>query len=181
MSNDIDLAIEEIGKSRHLTTYLAGPIGVVPMKGCGEWRDKLTIELKELNIEAFNPLGQFGGDRITKSRKKLKESIKYGDLTWVRKFVSETVIPPDLEDTINCTFLTAYIPIDNGYEICGTYGEITLAHYFKKPIYIITDRKLEPCEVPAWVVGCSTYIFSDFNQYLRFIKAWYVDKIVDTI
>jgi hypothetical protein len=194
--------IEKVHANQKILTYLCGPIGVVPMKGCSEWRDMLTEELKPMNIGVINPLGQFGGDRLTVDRTKLKKSISDGDLEWIKDFMSKTVIPPDLQGIVDCTFVTVYIPkrinddfdfsyikklkqeqakkyIESKvYEICGTYGEVTLAFFLNKPVYIVTDRPLEPCEIPAWIVGCSVYEFSTFNQYLRFIKAVYMDKII---
>lgn len=197
---EVDGIIQKISDVNITTTYLAGPIGVIPMAGCGEWRDELTKDLEVLGIKCINPLGQFGGDRLSADRAKLKQSMEDGDLDWVREFVSSTIIQPDLQGVVDCTFLTVYIPkrikgldlvqikrykkqsevekyIEKcTYEVCGTYSEVGLAKFLHRPIFIVTDRAFN--ELPAWLIGCSTWIFSSWGQYLRFVKAKYVDGLV---
>lgn len=159
---------------KKVKTYLAGPIGVVPRKDAIPWRDMVTDKLKEKGIEALNPMGQRGGDRLGKHREKLKMWMDTGEISKVRHFVSNTVIPPDLEMVEEATFLTLYVPVDDGYEICGTFGEATLAFFLKKkPLYIVTDRSLKPIKLPAWLVGCSTKIFGTWAEYFDFIDDVY--------
>ena len=150
-------------------TYLAGPIGVVVQKNATVWRDRVTEELKKLNIEVLNPMGQNGGDRLGEGRAKLKEANEKGNIQFIHDFVSGTVIPPDIKMVEDSDFITVYIPEDNGYEICGTYGEITLAFYLKKPVYIVTDRSLCPNALPNWLIGCSTVIFKSWDEYYRYV------------
>jgi hypothetical protein len=153
-----------------IKTYLAGPIGVVIQEHAVTWRIKATERLKSMDVETLNPMGPNGGDRLGKNRDKLKEAVDKGDIKFIRKFVSKTVIPPDIKMVKNANFLTIYIPIDNGYEVCGTYGEATLAFYLNIPVYIITDRSLKPLELPSWLVGCSTEIFISWEDYYKFIE-----------
>ncbi len=152
-------------------TYLAGPIGVTLQSGAKEWRAFITEELKKIEVGTLNPFGQTGGDRIGKRRKTLLRWMKNGKIEAVRKFSSEIIIPPDIEMVKDCSFVTLWVPIDNGYEICGSYGEITLAFFLKKPVFIVTNRKLKPIELPAWAVGCSTRVFTSWFEYLKFVKA----------
>jgi hypothetical protein len=44
----------------------------------------------------------------------------------------------------------------------GTKGEITIAKFFSKPVYLITQIPLE--EIPGWVLACSTQIFPGFDE-----------------
>jgi nucleoside 2-deoxyribosyltransferase len=153
--------------NKTIKTYLAGPIGVVMQIDAMTWRTKATENLRAVGIETLNPMGQNGGDRLGNGRVKLKEAVDNGNIKFIRKYVSKTVIPPDLKMVENANFLTVYIPEDNGYEICGTYGEITLAFYLGKPVYIITDRQTN--KLPCWLVGCSTEIFISWNDYYSYI------------
>lgn len=155
-------------------TYLAGPIGVVVQKNATVWRDRVTEELKKFDIEVLNPMGQNGGDRLGDGRTKLKEANDNGNIDFIREYVSQTVIPPDIKMVEDADFLTVYIPEDNGYEICGTYGEITLAFFLKKPVFVVTDRSLCPNTLPNWLIGCSTAIFINWNEYYDFIKKRYI-------
>ena len=154
-------------------TYLAGPIGVPVQKNAMVWRNRVTEELKAFDIEILNPMGENGGDRLGEGRKRLEEANLRGDIDFIRKYASEIIIPPDLKMVEETDFLTVYIPLDNGYEICGTFGEITLAFYMKKPVYVVTDRSLNPNTLPIWLIGCSTVIFKSWNKYLSFIKKHY--------
>jgi hypothetical protein len=156
-------------------TYLAGPIGVTIQDNAITWRTKVTEGLEKLNIETLNPMGEKGGDRLGNGRTKMKEAVANGNLQFIKEYVSKTVIPPDLNMVENSDFITVYIPIDNGYEICGTYGEITLAFYLNKPVYVMTDRCLKPSELPCWLVGCSTTIFNNWNDYYNYIKKEYYE------
>jgi hypothetical protein len=50
----------------------------------------------------------------------------------------------------------------------GTKGEITLAAYFGKPVYLVTEMRLS--EIPGWVLGCSTEFFQSFDELKRFLR-----------
>jgi hypothetical protein len=115
-------------------------------------------------------MGDKGGDRLGDGRNRMKKAVNNGELRFIRKYVSKTVIPPDIKMVEDADFLTVYIPKDNGYEICGTYGEITLAFYLHKPVYVITERCLKPSELPCWLVGCSTEIFISWKDYYDYIS-----------
>jgi len=157
------------------STYLAGPIGVVIEKGAMEWRQNIGGSLSRMGIEVLNPMGETGGDRLGKNRAKLKIWMENGEVDKVRAFVKNIVIPPDLKMVEKCDFITLYVPEDNGYEICGTYGEATLQFYLKKPLLVVTDRSLKPIKLPAWLIGCSTKIFQSWAEYLEYIKDTYTD------
>jgi hypothetical protein len=157
------------------STYLAGPIGVIIEKGAMEWRQNITASLSQFGIEVLNPMGKAGGDRLGKNRAKLKKWMEDGNIERVREFSKNIIIPPDLKMVEECTFVTLYVPEDNGYEICGTYGEATLECYFKKPLLVVTDRCLKPIKIPAWLVGCSTKVFSNWKEYLEYIEDTFVD------
>lgn len=177
-----------------LKTYLAGPIQIIPEFESKEWRQRITKELNAIDIECFNPLGQFGGDRLGKIRQKMQKWNEDGHLDAIRKNGARRIIPPDLKMVEDSDFITVWIPkrvqdfdldkISNvssdseaeryiesiTYEICGTYGEVTLAFYLHKPVFIVTNRSLKPLELPQWLVGCSTLIFTTWNEYLNYIS-----------
>ena len=166
--------MEEIKPS----TYLAGPINVSKMTECKDWRNFITEALNKLDIETFNPLGNGGGDRISQDlRQKLHNANKLGDIDVIRQIVGNIIIPPDLIMLEKCDFLTLWLPIDDGYEICGSYGEVTLSHYLHKPIYVVTERRIFPCEIPNWLIGCSTQIFTSWKDYMNFIRKEWVTPL----
>ncbi len=43
----------------------------------------------------------------------------------------------------------------------GTKGELTMARFFGKPVYLVTSHELR--EIPGWVLGCTTAVFPNFD------------------
>lgn len=185
-----------------ISTYLAGPIDGKNMQSAKDWRNNIEIELSKLNIYGMNPLGNNGGDRISgELRQKLHNAVTLGDIDTIRKIVGNIIISPDLKMLEECDFLTLWLPkrinpeldlyhlndlssydlieyyiLNHIYEVCGTYGEVTLAYYLKKPIYIVTERRICPCELPSWVVGCSTEVFTSWKSYLKYVEKKWVNQ-----
>jgi hypothetical protein len=50
----------------------------------------------------------------------------------------------------------------------GTKGELTMARYFGKPVYIVTSFPLY--DIPGWVLGCATNIFPTFYELKQFLS-----------
>jgi hypothetical protein len=49
----------------------------------------------------------------------------------------------------------------------GTKGELTIARFFGKPVYLVTAFPLQ--EIPGWVLGCTNRIFPSFQALQRFL------------
>jgi len=84
--------------------------------------------------------------------------------------VASKIIPQDLQMVKEADFITLWLPAERKAEVCGSYGEITVAFDLGIPVYIVTERKLKPLNVPKWAVGCSTEIFISWKDYLTHIK-----------
>ena len=50
----------------------------------------------------------------------------------------------------------------------GTKGELTMAKYFGKPVYLVTSYPLH--DIPGWVLGCVTKTFMSFEELRRFLS-----------
>lgn len=50
----------------------------------------------------------------------------------------------------------------------GTKGELTMARFFGKPVYLVTSYAL--ADIPAWVLGCATKIFGSFEELKLFLS-----------
>ena len=162
-----------MAEKKQIKTYLAGPMDDVSIEVSRDWRDWLTDELKKLGIGILNPITKYG-DKYGVIRQKFATWQKFGNIDSIRQSVSSKVIPKDLEMVKKCDFVTMYIT-PKGYELCGTYGEATIAFEHNIPVYIVTKRRLKPLTLPKWVVGCSTKIFSNWKDYLVHIKDNWVD------
>tara|TARA_Y100000389_G_scaffold179525_1_gene193654 strand:- start:264 stop:557 length:294 start_codon:yes stop_codon:yes gene_type:complete len=44
----------------------------------------------------------------------------------------------------------------------GTHGEITLAYYLKKPIYLVNHVPLD--DLSSWIFSCATEVFDSFDD-----------------
>jgi len=159
---------------RRPTTYLVGPIGDVKIGEATKWRNWLTLELDKIGIDVLNPFGKYG-DRLAAVRSKLYNWNKYGNVDAIRRMVATEIIPPDLKMVEECDFITFWLP-QEGKEICGCYGELTIAFYIGKPVYIVTRRRLKPVNLPNWAIGCSTWIFKRWKSYFREVKKKWGNK-----
>ena len=155
-------------------TYLAGPISDTKIRDARDWRDWLTEKLGEMGIKTLDPLGKYG-DRLASVRSKLSNWKRFGNIDAIRLMVSQMIIPSDLEAVKKCDFVTLNLPAEN-VELCGSYGEITLAFYLNKPVYIVTKRHLKPCNIPKWAIGCSTKIFTNWEDYFLYVRKNWVDE-----
>lgn len=53
----------------------------------------------------------------------------------------------------------------------GTTGEVTIARFTGKPVYLVTSMEFR--EVPGWILGCATKVFSSFDELKSFLLTTY--------
>ena len=56
---------------------------------------------------------------------------------------------------------------DSAMRGAGTKGELTIARHFGKPVYMVTSMQVT--EIPGWVLGCTTLMFSSFDELKTFL------------
>jgi hypothetical protein len=56
----------------------------------------------------------------------------------------------------------------------GTKGELTMARFVGKPVYMVTLMKLQ--DIPGWVLGCATKTFRTFEDLQEFLHEHYEGK-----
>jgi hypothetical protein len=153
-----------------MRAYLSG--GMERAKDSGaSWRSSLERWLlKNLSHQSFNPV------RVSKEllaarypgidRRRMKEN-KPDEF---RALVSQ-MIDIDLHAVAQeCDYCICYWD-RSAQEGAGTQGEITLARYLGKPVYLVT--KIPVKRIPGWVIGCSTHIFAGIPQLKRFLRGRY--------
>jgi hypothetical protein len=57
---------------------------------------------------------------------------------------------------------------DGAAKGAGTKGELTMARYFGKPVYLVTSFPLQ--DIPGWILGCVTTTFSTFDELKLFLE-----------
>lgn len=166
----------------NLKCYLAGPINrKIPdqFEFAKKWRNDIAVELNAMNIDCYDPLKKNGGDSLTlEQHNRFKTACGIGDLETINDIVGNIIIPNDLEMVKDSDFIIIYLPKRDGYEVCGTYGEATLAKYLGIPVYLMTER--ENNEIPEWLIGCCKDVFCSWDALLlRIFNTYHSVRRVD--
>jgi hypothetical protein len=149
-----------------MKTYLSG--GIEYASGFGnDWRKTLETWIKStLNHEVFNPCTEsinfFGREYPDFERKLLKNE----PVEKIRKIIGHLVDFECNEVIQNTDYIICYWD-ESCSKGAGTQGELTIAKYHKKPVYLISTIPVE--NIPSWIIGCTTMIFSDFEEIKHFL------------
>ena len=151
---------------KKLRAYLSGGMEYASGEGA-DWREEVQRWLKkELRHEAFNPNRQ--------SERYLRRHLRGEDFRRLkRKNIARYTSL--LKGIVRLD--STEVSLRSDYVIClwdesaqrgaGTKGEITLAAYFGKPVYLVTQMRLS--EIPGWVLGCTSDFFLSFDELERFL------------
>lgn len=152
-----------------MLAFLCGGMEFAPDGGRG-WRAKLRQWLEEyVNHTAYDPVVEAARLMSQQDLRSLP-GWKTTDLDRYRKAM-RFIINHDLDVMSNRT----------DYVICnwdqaaarggGTQAELTVAHRKGLPVYLVSEMPVE--EISGWVVGCTTKIFSSFDELKTFLTATY--------
>ena len=143
-----------------MIAYLSGPIENAENDGAN-WRDSITPWLKnEIEHYVFNPVVEtrkIVSDLTNTQFREMKETDpkKYKNL--IRQ-----IIDIDIKAVVE---KTDYLIVDWNKSVFrggGTHGEITLAYYLKKPIYLVNHVPLD--DLSSWIFSCATEVFDSFDD-----------------
>ena len=148
--------------------YLSGGMEYAADEG-RDWRKEMQSWLeRELGCTVFNP--NVESDRFL-SREipgiRFRE-LKTRDIERYRQIV-EKVVALDCDEISNRTDFVIVYWDDSAQRGAGTKGELTMARYFKKPVYMVTAMPVEA--IPGWVLGCTDRIFGDFKSLQEFLTS----------
>ena len=143
-----------------MIAYLSGPIENAKNSGAS-WRQDMTLWLeKNLNHKVFNPvietkniIGHLN-DSNFRSMKKTNP-IEY-------KKIIRKIIKLDLEAVINDSDYLIVKWDESVLKGGGTHGEVTMAYWIKKPIFIVNSLPID--DMSSWIFSCSDFIFKDFKS-----------------
>ena len=152
-----------------MKAYLSGPIENAKNDGAS-WRQDMTLWLKNnLKHEVFNPVLETKNiighldPSIFRSMKKT-DPIKY-------KKIIRKIIKLDLEAVINDA---DYLIVKWDKSVLkggGTHGEVTMAYWIKKPIFIVNSLPID--DMSSWIFSCSDFIFNDFKSLKKKLTKLY--------
>jgi hypothetical protein len=150
--------------------YLSGGMEYAADEG-RDWRSEVQMWLeRELGCAVFNP--NVESDRLlgTEHRGIDFRTLKREDIALYRTIVEKLVTLDCEEIAARTDFVVVYWD-ESAQRGAGTKGELTMAHYFKKPVYMVTAVPLDA--IPGWVLGCVSRVFGDFAGLKEFLRPHY--------
>ena len=152
-----------------MKAYLSGPIENAENDGAS-WRQDMTLWLKDnLNHEVFNPVLETK-NIIGHLNPSIFRSMKKTDPIEYKNIIRE-IIKLDLEAVINDS---DYLIVNWDKSVLkggGTHGEVTMAYWIKKPIFIVNSLPID--DMSSWIFSCSDFIFNDFKSLKKKLTQLY--------
>jgi hypothetical protein len=136
-----------------------------------DWRLEIEEWLnKVLNQKVFNPNKESAKYLSARSLKADFRDLKKTDTQRFMKVVRGMVVLDSHEIARRSDYLICYWD-RSAVKGAGTQGEVTLAKYFGKPVYLVS--KLPLSKIPGWVLGCTSRTFSSFDDLKVFLQRHY--------
>lgn len=151
-----------------MRVYLSGGMEYADGEGAA-WRKEIQQWLEQnLGHEVFNP--NVESERIFRRYEPNLDfrKLKYDDIVRYREMVQRIVDFDCREIAHHSDYLVCYWD-EGALKGAGTKGELTMAKFFGKPVYVVTRYPLH--EIPGWVLGCVTKFFGSFNELKEFLSA----------
>lgn len=150
-----------------MRAYLSGGMEYVGDEG-RSWREEMEEWLASaLGWESFNPNrnSDLLLDRLTPDVPF--RTLKTTDRARYQKIVEE-IVALDSHEVAEGSDCVICLWDDGAARGAGTKGELTIARYFNKPVYLVTTMRYE--EIPGWVLGCTTKQFTSFEELRSFLR-----------
>jgi hypothetical protein len=146
---------------KNLRVYLSGGMEYASNEG-RDWRSTLQEWLeRELGCSVFNPNHESARffathyPAVNFRRMKSENPSLY-------KTIASGLVDLDCAEIAERTDLLICYWDESAMRGAGTKGELTMAKFFKRPVYMVTAIPRE--EIPGWVVGCTTELFGTFEE-----------------
>ncbi len=147
--------------------YLSGGMEYAANEG-RDWRSLLQDWLeKRLAAEVFNPNRESQNFFDRRYPGLDFRALKRTDPENFQSIVRELVDLDCREIALRSDFVICFWD-EGAMRGAGTKGELTMARYFGKPVYMVTAIPLQ--DIPGWVLGCTDRIFPSFDALQRFLS-----------
>ena len=152
-----------------MIAYLSGPIENAHNDGA-DWRNDITQWLEQyLNHRVFNP--------VTETQSIIKE-LNTDDFRLMKttnpdeyKKIIRKIIQVDLDAVVQGSDYLIVNWDKSVFKGGGTHGEITMAHWFKKPVYMVNTLPIE--DVSSWIFSCTDLMCNNFGDLKTELKKIY--------
>lgn len=132
-----------------------------------EWRQEMQQWLqRELGCEVFNPNQESERFLLTYYPHVDIRALKADDIITYAAIVAR-LVELDCKEIAERSDLVICYWDEAAMRGAGTKGELTIAKHFGKPVYMVTA--VPYAEIPGWVLGCTTMIFSSFDELKAFL------------
>ncbi len=154
-------------KARRIRAYLSGGMEYAKEEGM-QWRKELEGWMRKvLGHTVFNPNTQSEKLLARTIPKRNIRRLKSIDITTYTQVLKRIVDLDSREIAENADYVVCYWDAA-AQQGAGTKGELTLARFFRKPVYLVTTFDL--ATIPGWVLGCTTQIFYSFDALKQFLQ-----------
>ncbi len=146
--------------------YLSGGMEYAANEG-RDWRRAMQAWLEgNLAAEVFNP-NRESQEFLAAHYPELDfRALKRKDPRHFQSIVARLVDLDCREIATRSAYLICYWD-EGAMRGAGTKGELTIARYFGKPVYLVTTIPLP--DIPGWVLGCTDRIFPSFEALQAFL------------
>jgi nucleoside 2-deoxyribosyltransferase len=146
-----------------MLAYLSGSIEYSPDFG-KSWRMEITPFLRELGHDVYDPARD---EKKNLEETEVREFRKWKttDLPRFQQTVRK-IIEWDLDWIEKSDYLVCFWD-DAAGRGAGTQGELTFAHRYGIPVYVVLGMPL--AQVSGWILGCASEVFEDFEQLQLFL------------
>ncbi|MEE2765107.1 MAG: hypothetical protein VX600_01300 [Candidatus Neomarinimicrobiota bacterium] len=152
-----------------MIAYLSGGMEYADNKGAN-WRTEITAWLKEsLGHDVIDPVIE-SSNLVKKHEAENYREWKQSDPDRYKTFV-RLAIDQDLRAVIGETNYLICLWDSSVLKGGGTHGEITLAYFIGKPVYLV--NKLPQKDLSSWIMACATQSVSDFDNLKDVLKQKY--------
>jgi hypothetical protein len=151
-----------------MKAYLSGGMEYSSGEGIG-WRRELQSWLEsELQHGVFNP--NVESDRYFNLHHPGIDfrKLKFDNTALYTEIIRHLVEIDCREIADNSDYIVCFWD-EGAARGAGTKGELTMAKFFNKPVYLVTSFPRH--DIPGWVLGCTTHFFADFGSLKEFLKA----------
>lgn len=147
--------------------YLSGGMEYASDEG-RDWRGVMQDWLEqELHASVFNP--NFESDRLFTTRHAGVNfrALKTEAPDQYRAIAAE-LVELDCHEIAERSDVVICLWDQSAMRGAGTKGELTIAKFFHKPVYMVTTMPVS--DIPGWVLGCATSVFGNFEELREYLK-----------
>ncbi len=151
-----------------MRAYLSGGMEYAAGEGV-HWRRELQHWLEaNLRHDVFNP--NVESERFFSAQQPAVDfrALKTDDVSRYQRIARSLVEIDCKEIAERSDYIICYWD-EGAAKGAGTKGELTMARFFGKPVYLVTSYPLQ--DIPGWILGCVTRTFGTFDDLKAFLSS----------